>query len=71
VTKVEGRTLEETVQEVGKQLKHAYSDNKNNPINFLEFVVDPKSFSQTIENIFHVSFLVNNADASIYIGMLI
>lgn len=68
MTKVVGRTLEETVQELGRQLKKAYKDNGENPINFLKFVVDPKSFPQTVENLFHISFLVNNADASVFLG---
>ncbi len=28
--------------------------------NFFEYIVDPESYSQTVENLFHLSFLVRN-----------
>lgn len=47
-----------------KEVEHIYSEirkiakNKNNTVPFFETLVDPDSFSQTVENIFHASFLV-------------
>ena len=35
------------------------------PINLFEFVINPHSFSQTIENIFYLSFSVQDARARI------
>lgn len=46
-----------------REVEHIYSEiqkivTKNNIVPFFETLVDPKSFSQTVENIFHASFLV-------------
>lgn len=38
---------------------------QNSPINLFEFVINPRSFPQTIENIFYLSFSVRDARAKI------
>lgn len=40
---------------------------RNSPINLFEFVINPQSFGQTIENIFYLSFSVQLARAKITI----
>jgi non-structural maintenance of chromosomes element 4 len=39
---------------------------QHSPINLFEFVLNPASFGQTIENIFYLSFSVRDARAKIY-----
>ena len=40
---------------------------RNSPINLFEFVINPWSFGQTVENIFYLSFSVQMARARITI----
>jgi len=39
-------------------LRKTYSKNGKYPICYFEFVTNPTSFSQTIENVFYTSFLI-------------
>ena len=40
------------------QLEDAYETNDRNPISYFNFVLDPQSFTKSVENMFHFSFLV-------------
>ena len=40
-------------------------DEEIKPVSYFEFVTNPHSFSQTVENIFHLSFLINKGNAAI------
>ena len=40
------------------QLENAYEVNDRNPISYFNFVLDPQSFTKSVENMFHFSFLV-------------
>jgi non-structural maintenance of chromosomes element 4 len=47
------------VRQVAKILK------EKSPMNVFEFVINPRSFAQTIENIFYLSFSIRDARAKI------
>src|SRR5271155_64221 len=40
---------------------------QNSPINLFEFIINPASFAETIENIFYLSFSVHDTRAKIQI----
>jgi len=41
-------------------LSDAYKANGKKPVNYFQFVIDPDSFGNTVENMFHVSFAVKD-----------
>lgn len=55
----------EELNRVYSILKRRYRENNKRPICFYTFVINPESYSYTIENIFHTSFLVHMLRAQI------
>lgn len=53
------------VEMKGLMLKHAV--NEEGAVDLFKFVVNPKSFGQTVENLFYVSFLIRDGKAGITI----
>jgi len=53
------------VNSTRKILENVYRQNGKKPVNYFEFVIDPDSFGNTVENMFHVSFLVKQRVVSL------
>ncbi|NXX92966.1 NSE4A protein, partial [Centropus bengalensis] len=61
--KMEESHQEATEKEVERILRLLQSHFKNDsdvPISFFDLVIDPNSFARTVENIFHVSFIIRD-----------
>ena len=50
---------EELVTQAYRCLVRHFKKNGRKPLDYFQFIIDQESFSKTIENMFHVSFLVN------------
>lgn len=58
---------EKEVERILGYLKSYYRDDPTTPISYYEFVIDPNSFSRTVENMFHMSFLIRDGLARMYL----
>lgn len=58
----------EMVMKINKFLNKCFKNNNAQPINFFHFVLNPNNFARTIENIYHVSFLIRDGFAAITIS---
>jgi len=47
---------------------HKHRAKKNEEIEFFEFIVNPNSYAQTVENLFHLSFLVKQGRAKTWVS---
>nr|XP_019943550.1 PREDICTED: non-structural maintenance of chromosomes element 4 homolog A-like [Paralichthys olivaceus]XP_019943558.1 PREDICTED: non-structural maintenance of chromosomes element 4 homolog A-like [Paralichthys olivaceus] len=67
IDKSHEEATEEEVERILGYLKGYYKDDPTSPISFYEFVIDPNSFSRTVENIFHTSFLIRDGLAQMHL----
>lgn len=56
---------EKEVERILRILQTHFENDPNTPISFFDFVIDPNSFAHTVENMFHVSFLIRDGLAKI------
>ncbi|NXE91286.1 NSE4A protein, partial [Menura novaehollandiae] len=56
---------EKEVERILGILQTHFENDPDTPISFFDFVIDPKSFARTVENMFHVSFLIRDGLAKI------
>eukprot|EP00092_Neocalanus_flemingeri_P035335 GFUD01038445.1.p1 GENE.GFUD01038445.1~~GFUD01038445.1.p1 ORF type:complete len:321 (+),score=123.61 GFUD01038445.1:42-965(+) len=56
---------EQMVTHVFRCLVNRFRETERKPINFFKFVLDPNCFGTSIENMFHVSFLVKEGKVAI------
>ncbi|KAM5335287.1 EP300-interacting inhibitor of differentiation 3 [Glossophaga mutica] len=56
---------EKEVERILGLLQTYFRKYPDTPVSYFEFVVDPKSFSRTVENIFYVSFIIRDGFARI------
>ncbi|XP_006831563.1 PREDICTED: non-structural maintenance of chromosomes element 4 homolog A [Chrysochloris asiatica] len=56
---------EKEVERILGLLQTYFQQDPDTPMSFFDFVVDPHSFPRTVENIFHVSFIIRDGFARI------
>ncbi|KAM4703303.1 non-structural maintenance of chromosomes element 4 homolog A [Rhinophrynus dorsalis] len=56
---------EKEVERILGFLQTYFKEDPDTPISFFDFVIDPNSFARTVENIFHVSFIIRDGFARI------
>ncbi|XP_066152635.1 non-structural maintenance of chromosomes element 4 homolog A-like [Euwallacea fornicatus] len=58
-------SIEQTVKMLYEILEDAYTRNQRRSINYYDYIIDTTSYSSTIENMFHFSFLIRDGRAQL------
>lgn len=58
-------SVDAKVTHVLNVLKQCFEKNNQKPIEFYRFVLHPSSFTTTVENVFHFSFVIRDGLAAI------
>ncbi|NXH99207.1 NSE4A protein, partial [Pachycephala philippinensis] len=56
---------EKEVERILTILQTHFENDPDTPISFFDFVIDPNSYARTVENMFHVSFLIRDGLAKV------
>ncbi|CAF0868465.1 unnamed protein product [Didymodactylos carnosus] len=61
-----GEQTSKEVVKINKYLLQAFKRNHNEPVEFFPFVLHPTNFARTVENMFHITFLIKEGLAQLF-----
>lgn len=64
-------SVDDTVKFILWALNKEYKNNNSKPINYFKFTMEPESYSQSVENCFHLSFLIRDGRVHFIKGKLL